>query len=98
MQMSDSEAAAIAQNLGKKMSHMVISRFLERAKLEQYDVKSDDNIMEAPDVVMLCAMAQHDKALEILGEVGGLHALSLIAAEGNLSAIVALQKVRCFYT
>merc|ERR1712216_308100 len=48
--------------------------------------------MKAPDVAMLCATAQHDKALAILRQIGGLHALSLVAAEGHTEAIQALQK------
>merc|ERR1712137_1178593 len=46
---------------------------------------------DAPDVKMLCAIAQHSSALKIIASIGGLHALSLIAAEGELSAIVALK-------
>ena len=92
IQLSSSEAEALAKNLGKKVCHMVLSRFLERAKLKQYEIEEDEDIMDAPDVAMLCAIAQHDDALVILRSIGGLHALSLIAAEGELSAIVALKK------
>jgi hypothetical protein len=52
----------------------------------------DENILDAPDVAMLCAIAQHDESLKILRSIGGLHALSLIAAEGEVSALVALKK------
>jgi len=48
--------------------------------------------MDAPDVAMLCAIAQHEEALLTLRSIGGLHALSLVAAEGNVSALVALKK------
>jgi FYVE zinc finger/WW domain len=95
IRLSPAEAQAIASNLGKKLCQMVLSRFLERAKLKQYEMEEDeedDNIMEAPDLAMLCALAQHAEALQTLRSIGGLHALSLIAAEGELSAIVALQK------
>jgi len=93
MTLSQSEAEAITRSLGKKICQMVTARFLERAKLQQYDVSSDDDIMEAPDVAMLCAVAQHDSSLKILRSIGGLHALCLIASEGELSAINALHQV-----
>ena len=93
MTLSAGEAEAITRSLGKKICQMVTSRFLERAKLEQYDVASDDDIMDAPDVAMLCAVAQHESSLQILRSIGGLHALCLIASEGELSAIKALHQV-----
>lgn len=86
------EAEAIAKNLGKKICHMVLSRFLERAKLQEYEMEEDEEIMNAPDVAMLCAVAQHDSALQILRSIGGLHALSQIASEGELSAVMVLKK------
>lgn len=92
IQLTPTEAQAIARNLGKKICFMVISRFLERAKLQEYEIDEDDDIMAAPDVAMLCAVAQHDDALSTLRALGGLHALSLVAAEGELSAMLALQK------
>lgn len=92
--LSSQEAEAIAKNLGKKICHMVLSRFLERAKLQQYEMEEDEEIMHAPDVAMLCAVAQHDGALQILRGIGGLHALSQIASEGELSAVLVLKKVR----
>jgi len=92
IQLSSSESEAIARNLGKKICQMVLSRFLERAKLEQYEIEHDEDITEAPDVAMLCAIAQHGEALSVLQSMGGLHALSLVAAEGELSAMTALQK------
>lgn len=90
--LSPSEAEAIAKNLGKKICHMVLSRFLERAKLHEYEMEEDEEIMNAPDVAMLCAVAQHDSALQSLRRIGGLHALSQIAAEGELSAVLVLKK------
>lgn len=90
--LASGEAAAIAINLGKKLCHMVLSRFLERTKLKQYEMDEDENILDAPDVAMLCAIAQYEESLKILRSIGGLHALSLIAAEGEVSALVALKK------
>jgi hypothetical protein len=92
--LSSPEAEAIAKNLGKKICHMVLSRFLERAKLHEYEMEEDEDIMKAPDVAMLCAVAQHDAAMQILRRIGGLHALSQIASEGEVSAILVLKKVR----
>ena len=45
--------------------------------------------MDAPDVKMLCAIAQHESALNIVSSSPGISALALVAGEGNLSAIVA---------
>jgi len=92
MQLAQQESDAIARSLGRKICQMVISRFIERAKLRQYDVEEEDDVMDAPDVKMLCAIAQHSSALKVIASIGGLHALSLIAAEGELSAILALKK------
>jgi len=86
------EAQAIAKNLGKKICTMVLSRFLERARLHQYEMEEEEEIMQAPDVAMLTAVAQHDGALQILRRIGGLHALSQIASEGEISAVLVLKK------
>jgi hypothetical protein len=42
---------------------MIISRFLEQAKLKQYENEEDKNVLDAPDIAMLCAVAQHESAL-----------------------------------
>jgi hypothetical protein len=92
IQLSPNEASAIAKNLGRKICQMVLARFLERARLQQYEMDDDDEIMNAPDVAMLCAVAQHDEALQFLRSIGGLHALSLVAAEGETLAMMALRR------
>jgi len=92
IELSPGEAEAIARSLGEKICKMVIKRFIERARLQQYEIEEDENIMEAPDVAMLCAIAQHDVALQVLRSVGGLHAIAQIAGEGNITAVLALQK------
>jgi hypothetical protein len=92
IELSPVEAESIARSLGKKICHMVISRFLERARLKQYEIDEDENVLDAPDVGLLCAVAQHEKALNILRSIGGLHAIAQVAADGELSAIIALQK------
>ena len=92
--LSPQEAETIAKNLGKKICHMVLSRFLERAKLQEYEMEEEDVLMSAPDVCMLVAVSQHDGALQILRRIGGLHALAQIASEGELAAVLILKKVR----
>jgi hypothetical protein len=92
IELSPGEAESIAKSLGKKICHMVISRFLERAKLQQYEIEDDEDIMHAPDVAILCAIAQHDAALQVLRSIGGLHAIAQIAGEGEITAVLALQK------
>jgi hypothetical protein len=94
LELSPGEAESIANHLGKKICHMVISRFLERAKLQQYEIEEEENVMDAPDIAMLCAIAQHENALKVLRTIGGFHALAQVASEGELSAIDALRKVR----
>jgi len=92
IELSSGEAEAIAISLGEKICKMVISRFLERAKLQQYEIEDNENIMDAPDVSLLCALAQHDVALQALRSVGGLHAIAMVAGEGEITAVLALQK------
>jgi hypothetical protein len=88
--LTEMEAEAIAQSLGRKISHMVISRYLERAKLQQYDLDEDEIVLNAPDVSLLCAMAQHRNAMKILESIGGLHALAQVAGDGEPNALEAL--------
>ena len=92
MHLDSADADGIANRLGQKICHMVISRFLERAKLSHYQVDEDEDVMDAPDVKMLCAIAQHESALNIISSLGGISALALVAGEGELSAVVALKK------
>jgi hypothetical protein len=92
IELSSVEAVSIAKALGKKICQMVISRFLERAKMKQYEIDDDENVMEAPDVAMLCAIAQHDSALQVLRSIGGLHAIAQVAGEGEITALQALQQ------
>jgi len=88
--LTGTEAEAIAQSLGRKICHMVISRYLERAKLQQYDLDEDEIVLNAPDVSLLCAMVQHSSAMKILESIGGLHALAQVASDGEPSALAAL--------
>ena len=91
MALSMEEEEAITRSLGKKICQMVTSRFLERAKLQQYDVQSEEDIMDAPDVAMLCAVAQHEPALQILRSIGGLR--SIIEEGTDSAAIVAARRI-----
>jgi hypothetical protein len=93
IELSAAEAESIATNLGKKICQMVISRFLERARFQQYDIEEHENVMDAPEISMLCAVAKHEKALRVLRSLGGLHALAQVASEGELSALDALRRV-----
>lgn len=91
--LSSQEAESIAQTLGKKICQMVISRFLERAKLQEFEIEGDDKVMDAPDVAMLSAICQHEKSLKIILSIGGSHALAQVAGEGGLSMLEGLRKV-----
>eukprot|EP00529_Nitzschia_sp_RCC80_P002265 CAMPEP_0113516958 /NCGR_PEP_ID=MMETSP0014_2-20120614/41926_1 /TAXON_ID=2857 /ORGANISM="Nitzschia sp." /LENGTH=2154 /DNA_ID=CAMNT_0000413969 /DNA_START=305 /DNA_END=6769 /DNA_ORIENTATION=- /assembly_acc=CAM_ASM_000159 len=91
IELSPGEAVSIAKTLGKKICQMVMTRFLERAKLQEYEIEEDENIMDAPDVAMLCAIAQHDSALQVLRSIGGLHAIAQVAGEGEITAVLALK-------
>ena len=93
IELSSLEAESIARSLGKKICQMVISRFLERARLQAYEIEEHENVMDAPEIAMLCAIAKHEKALRVLQSLGGLHALAQVASEGELSALHALRKV-----
>lgn len=93
LSLTTSQATQLAKDLGPTMSRMVVSRFLERARLKQYDMHHDeDDISEAPDVQLLVSVAQYKEALQVLRRQGGLHALSLIASEGQVAALEALQQ------
>jgi len=88
-QIRQEDAEAIARSLGKKICHMVMSRFLERAKLTEY-VDDDDDICTSPDVTMLVAISQHPSALKIIAQLGGTSALCLVAGEGHIPALRVL--------
>jgi len=91
----ESDAQVIAKCLGSKICHMVLTRFLERAKLSSaYDdhIADDDDICDAPYVLLLVSMAQHKSALDIMLELGGISALVMVAGEGHVPAVRALWK------
>jgi hypothetical protein len=86
--LSPSEAKAISSSLGKKLSSMVLDRFVHKAELED-----DHEVKKFPEVTMLSALASSKEALSFLVANGGLEALSLVAAEGEIAAINALKEV-----
>ena len=86
--LSPSEAKAISSSLGKKLSSMVLDRFVHKAELED-----DHEVKKFPEVTLLSALASSKEALSFLVANGGLEALSLVAAEGEISAINALKEV-----
>lgn len=92
--MSSAEASAISSALGKKLSEMVLSRFVDEAKIDE-ESNDQKTITKSPEVILLCALASFEEALPHICAHGGLEALSLIASEGELSAIHALYEV-CF--
>jgi len=96
--LSSGEAKAISSTLGKKLSEIILARFMKHAEIQdlENDTDPDDNdisVTESPEVLLLCALASRKEALLDLCVHGGLDALSLVAAEGETSAILALHEV-----
>ncbi len=98
VQLSPSEAQAIASGLGKKLSSMVLERFMHKAEREHIlgEISDEEAIRKFPEVTLLCALASSKEALAQLCVTGGLEALSLVAGEGELAAINALLEVSCY--
>mmetsp|Transcript_62300 Transcript_62300/g.94080 ORF Transcript_62300/g.94080 Transcript_62300/m.94080 type:complete len:2134 (+) Transcript_62300:145-6546(+) len=92
IELSAVEAETIATNLGKKMCQMVISRFLERARYQEYDIEEHEDVLDAPEIKMLLGCAKHETALRVLQSLGGMHALAQVASEGELPALDALRR------
>ena len=96
--MSALEARAIASATGKILSKTVLNRFFTQASLETaFDDAMDHSsdraaISQSAEARLLCSMASYPDTLEMLGQVGGLEAIGLIAHEGSLPAIQAIQK------
>jgi len=97
--LSSGEAKAISSSLGKKLSEIILARFMKHAEVQvlENDIDLDDNdndvsVTESPEVLLLCALASRKEALSDLCAHGGLDALSLVAAEGETSAILALHE------
>ena len=92
---SSGEAVTVASTLGKQISDMVSTRFMQREHEKGLSYGLDDElrfITRAPEVQLLCALASSKEALPDLCKNGGLQALSLIAMEGELAAIEAMKQ------
>lgn len=95
--LSSAEASAVASTLGKKISEMVLARFQRHHDGDDESIESEDgagqkNITDAPEIRLLCALASNKEALPDLCKNNGLQALSLVATEGELSAIEAMHE------
>mmetsp|Transcript_13256 Transcript_13256/g.18963 ORF Transcript_13256/g.18963 Transcript_13256/m.18963 type:complete len:1296 (+) Transcript_13256:505-4392(+) len=93
--MTGPEAIAISQTLGKKLSEMILSKFMKKSEneiilIEGEESIEDSNVTKSVEVMLLCALAASKDGLPEICRNGGLEALSLVGAEGNLFAIRAL--------
>ena len=91
------EARAISAAVGKILSTTLLNRFFTQASLEttfddSRDHSSDRSaISQSAEARLLCSLASFPESLDVLRKVGGLEAIGLIAHEGELTAIRALQ-------
>jgi len=92
------EARIMATAIGKILSSTVLNRFFTQASLETafhtlVDHSSDRlAISQSPEARLLCSIAACSETLGMLQSAGGLEAVGLIAGEGELVAIRAIQK------
>jgi len=92
------EARTMAPAIGKILSATILTRFFTQASLEttfddSLDHSSDRSaISQSAEARLLCSLASFPETLDVLRKVGGLEAIGLIAHEGELAAIQALQK------
>jgi hypothetical protein len=93
VQLLDSEAKAISSILGNKLSSLTLERFVHKAANQ--DISEDDtfDIKKFPEITLLCALTSSKESLMELCNNGGLEALSLVAAEGDVTTINALREV-----
>ncbi|KAL3826266.1 hypothetical protein ACHAXA_006294, partial [Cyclostephanos tholiformis] len=91
------EAQAISTAVGKILSTTLLNRFFTQASLEStcddsIDHSSDRSaISHSAEARLLCSLASFPQSLDVLRKVGGLEAIGLIAHEGELPAIRAIQ-------
>lgn len=99
IEMTELESRTMADAIGKTLSTTVLNRFFVQANLET-TMDSIDHSMDraaistSAEAKLLCSLAASPESLIILGNVGGLEAISLIAHEGIITAIRAIRKVR----
>eukprot|EP00585_Thalassiosira_rotula_P012446 CAMPEP_0196131176 /NCGR_PEP_ID=MMETSP0910-20130528/1285_1 /TAXON_ID=49265 /ORGANISM="Thalassiosira rotula, Strain GSO102" /LENGTH=2403 /DNA_ID=CAMNT_0041390619 /DNA_START=126 /DNA_END=7334 /DNA_ORIENTATION=+ len=92
------EARIMATAIGKILSSTVLNRFFTQASLEttfhtSVDHSSDRSaISQSPEARLLCSIVAFSETLGMLQSAGGLEAVGLIAHEGELVAIRAIQK------
>jgi len=92
------EAKIMATSIGKVLSATLLNRFFTQASLETtldytIDHSSDRSaISQSSEARLLCSLASFPESLDLLRKVGGLEAIGLIAHEGSLPAIQAVQK------
>ena len=93
VQLLDSEAKAISSILGNKLSSLTLERFVHKAANQ--DISEDDifDLKKFPEITLLCALTSSKESLMELCNNGGLEALSLVAAEGDVTTINALREV-----
>jgi len=97
IEMSELESRTMADAIGKSLSTTVLNRFFVQANLETTMESIDHSIDRAAistsaEAKLLCSLAESPESLIILGNVGGLEAISLIAHEGIITAIRAIRK------
>jgi hypothetical protein len=91
------EAHAMSTAVGKVLSTTLLSRFYTQASLEStcddfIDHSSDRSaISQSAEARLLCSLASFPQSLVVLRKVGGLEAIGLIAHEGELPAVRAIQ-------
>lgn len=90
------EAKALATTTGKLLSSTLLERFFTHASMESnFDLdhsRERHSIASSSEARLLCAIASFPETLGILRECGGLEAISLIAAQGEIAAISAIRK------
>ena len=90
------EAKALATTTGKLLSSTLLDRFFTHASMESnFDLDHSQerhSIASSSEARLLCAIASFAETLDILRDCGGLEAISLIAAQGEIAAVSAIRK------
>jgi hypothetical protein len=98
IEMKPLEASAVISTIGRSLASAVLHRFFIQASRETtlgIDQSIDRiNITLSSEARLLCAAVSSSSAesLEMLNQIGGLDAISLLAHDGNIAAIRALAK------
>ena len=89
------EAKALATTTGKLLSATCLERFFTHASMESnFDLDHSHErhlIASSSEARLLCAIASFPETLDVFRECGGLEAISLIAAQGEIAAISAIR-------